>query len=74
MITPSWCLELILAALIKAPFEPIASSLLKYLTWKTDFLLDITSTATASEMHALCYKPPYIRFSNAGMMLCTRQE
>ena len=53
MITPAWCLELVLAALTKAPFEPIATCPLKYLTWKTAFLLSVTSACRASEMHAL---------------------
>ena len=53
MITPAWCLELVLAALIRAPFEPIETCRLKYVTWKTAFLLAITSGCRASEMHAL---------------------
>ena len=36
MILPSRCLELDLAVLSKAPFEPIRTYCLKYLTWKTD--------------------------------------
>ena len=34
MIMPTWCLGLVLAALTKAPFEPIETCHLKYLTWK----------------------------------------
>ena len=54
MILPIWCLELILAALTKALFEPSGTCRLKYLTWKTVFLLAITSGRRTSEMHALC--------------------
>ena len=64
--------ELVLAALTKAPFEPIATCLLTYLTWKTAFLFTVTSTHRASEMHVLSCKASYLRFSNAGVMLFTR--
>ena len=43
MILSTWCLELVLAALNQAPFEPIETCRLKYLTCKTVFLLLITS-------------------------------
>ena len=43
MITPTRCLELVLANLAQVPFEPITIGHLKYLTWKTAFLLAITS-------------------------------
>ena len=43
VIMPTWCLELVLAARTKAPFEPIRTYHLNYLTWKTVFLLAITS-------------------------------
>ena len=66
MITPSWCLELVLMTLSKAPFEPIMTCPLKYLTWKTTFLLAITSAHRASEMHALSCEPTYLGFSSAG--------
>ena len=72
MITPSWCLELVLAALTKAAFEPIMTCPLKYLTWKTAFLLAITSTRRASEMHILSCKPAYLFFSIVGVTLFTR--
>ena len=62
LIMPTWCLELVLAALTKAPFDPIE-------TWKTVFLLVITSVCRASELHALC-----IRFSSGGVTLFTRLE
>ena len=71
MITPTRCLELVLATLTKDPFEPIVTCSLKYLTWKTAFLL-VTSARSASEMHALRCKALYIRFSNAGVTLFTK--
>ena len=73
MILPTWCLELVLAALNQASFEPIKTCHLKYLTWKTVFLLAVTSGRRA-EMHALGCKQPYIRFSSAGVTLFTNLE
>ena len=51
---PTWCLELVLAALTKALFEPIKTCRLKYLIWKTVFLVAVTSGRRASELHTLC--------------------
>ena len=51
MITPVWCLVLVLVAFTRAPFELIAIYSLKHLTWKTAFLLTVTSAHRASEMH-----------------------
>ena len=42
------------------------NAILKYLTWKTRFLLAITSARRASELRALCYKEPYLAMSLAG--------
>ena len=72
MITSAWCLELGLAALTKAPIEPIGTCRLEYLTWKTAFLLSITSRHRTPEMHTSCYKPSYLWFSNAGLTLFIR--
>ena len=44
-VVPSWSLHVVLSALAGAPFEPIGTSSIKYLTWKTAFLLAITSAA-----------------------------
>ena len=74
MILPTWYLELVLAALNEAPFIPIGTCRLKYLIGKTVFLLAITSGCRAFEMHALCCKPAYIRFSSAGVTLFTNLE
>ena len=71
MIIPVWWLELVLAAFIKVPFEPIVTCSLKHLPWKTTFLLAITSAHMVIEMHALSCKAPYIRFSNSGVTLLT---
>ena len=50
--TPSWNLSLVLHQLTKAPFEPIKEASLKYLTFKTVFLLALGSGKRRSEIHA----------------------
>ena len=49
---PSWNLSLVLHQLTKAPFEPIKEASLKYLTFKTVFLLALGSGKRKSEIHA----------------------
>ena len=52
---PTWNLSLVLHQLTKAPFEPIRSSSLKHLTFKTVFLLALDS-GKRREIHAWLYK------------------
>ena len=68
-LVPGWSLDLVLAALKRHTFEPIRLAFLKYLTWKTVFLLAITSARRASELHALCYKEPYLAMSSTDVVL-----
>ena len=49
---PSWNLSLVLHQLMKVPFEPIKETSLKYLTFKTVFLLALGSGKRRSEIHA----------------------
>ena len=49
---PSWNLSLVLYQLTKAPFEPLKEASLKYLTFKTVFLLALGSGKHRSEIHA----------------------
>ena len=49
---PSWNLSLVLHQLTKAPFELIKEASLKYLTFKTVFLLALGSGKRRSEIHA----------------------
>ena len=58
-----------LAAVKLQPFEPIRLASLKHLTWKTVFFLGITSAHSASELHALRYKEPYLAMSATGVAL-----
>ena len=49
---PKWNLSLVLHQLTLAPFEPMEEASLKFLTWKTVFLLTLASGKRRSEIHA----------------------
>lgn len=68
-LVPPWSLELVLAALAKAPFEPLDTISFKLLTWKTVFLLAVTSARRAGELHALRVDEPYMSWSASGVTL-----
>ena len=53
---PSWNLSLVLHQLTKAPFEPLREASLKHLTFKTVFLLALSSGKRRSEIHAWQHK------------------
>ena len=53
---PSWNLSLVLHQLTKAPFEPLKEASLKHLTFKTVFLLALSSGKRRSEIHAWSHK------------------
>ena len=50
---PRWDLSLVLRSLTQEPFEPLAEIPLKYLTWKTVFLVAFATGKRRSELHAL---------------------
>ena len=58
---PQWHLSLVLQALTKPPFEPIAKCELKFLTLKTVFLVALVSGRRQSELHALCFDSHHFR-------------
>ena len=68
-LVPPWNLDLVLTSLTKAPYEPLRQAPLKFLTWKTVFLVAITSARRASEIHALRCDPPYITFNATGVTM-----
>ena len=49
---PKWNLSLVLQRLTQPPFEPQEEAALKFLTWKTVFLLALVSGKRRSEIHA----------------------
>ena len=50
---PKWDLSLVLRVLARKPFEPIESCEMKWLTYKTAFLVLLGSGCRRSELHAL---------------------
>ena len=50
---PAWDLFLVLASLREPPYEPLASSSLRDLTFKTAFLVTLASGRRCSEVHSL---------------------
>ena len=70
-LTPKWDLAVVLSALTKAPFEPLDQAELKFLSWKTVFLLAFASAKRRSELHALSIEPNLLRFNSDGSVtLC----
>ena len=53
---PSWNLSLVLHQLTKAPFEPLQEASLKHLTFKTVFLLALSSSKRRSKINAWLHK------------------
>ena len=60
-LLPNWNLSIVLKALLKPPFEPIATCSLRYLTWKTTFLVALASGRRRSEIHALCFDSDHFK-------------
>ncbi|XP_064415340.1 mitochondrial import receptor subunit TOM5 homolog isoform X2 [Latimeria chalumnae] len=54
-----WDINLVLARLMESPFEPAESMELRLLSWKTLFLVAITSTRRISELQALVVQEPF---------------
>lgn len=52
---PHWDLSVVLNALSKTPYEPLADAQLKWLTLKTVFLVALASGKRRSEIHALIH-------------------
>ena len=73
-LLPSWDLPLVLEALSKPPFEPLRSAELKYLTWKTVFLIALASAARVSELHALSTCDTCLRIEVSGIRLFPKLE
>ena len=49
---PSWDISVVLLAMTKELFEPLSQATMKLLTYKTIFLLALTSGKRGSEIHA----------------------
>ena len=64
--TPSWDLFLVLESLRSPPFEPLHSASLKFLSWKTCFLVSLASGRRCSEVSNLSGLPADILWEKDG--------
>jgi hypothetical protein len=60
---PIWDLGIVMSALKKAPYEPLASASLKELTYKTIFLIAMASGSRRSELQTLMFAESYCQFA-----------
>ncbi|KAF7243280.1 D-2-hydroxyglutarate dehydrogenase, mitochondrial [Varanus komodoensis] len=70
-VIPTWSLSVVFQALTWAPFEPLATTDLRLLSWKTAFLVTVMSARRASELCALRIDPPYLNFHKEKVVLRT---
>lgn len=68
---PPWDLSLVLKALTKEPFEPIDKIPIRFLTFKTVFLVAITSARRVGELSALVHNHPYTQILDDRVILRT---
>ncbi|XP_053153503.1 uncharacterized protein LOC128345502 [Hemicordylus capensis] len=66
---PSWDLHVVLKALQKPPFEPVASIPLRILSFKLAFLVAVTSARHISELRALSIHKSFCIFSKEAVRL-----
>ena len=66
---PQWSLQLVLRALTRPPFEPMATCDVRLLTLKTLFLVAITSARRVSELAALRSDQPFLQFFRDKVLL-----
>ena len=69
LVLPVWDLQLVLRALRDAPFEPMLETRLDWLTWKTAFLLAITTARRVGEIKAFSADTRYLQLTPAGVRL-----
>lgn len=60
-LLPKWDLEKVLKRLRLAPFEPLHTVPIKFLTYKTVFLVALASAGRSSDLTKLGFKMPYYR-------------
>ena len=62
-LAPHWNLAFVLDSLTRAPYEPLGEASLKFLTFKTVFLMALASGRRRSEVHAFSSLPSCLRWS-----------
>ncbi|KAF7243474.1 Far upstream element-binding protein 1 [Varanus komodoensis] len=68
-VMPTWSLSVVLQALTRPPFEPLATVDMRLVSWKMAFLVAVTSACRASELCALQIYPPYLNFRKEKVVL-----
>ena len=63
---PAWDLPLLLEAVCRPPFEPLAHADLKWLSMKAAFLLAVVSAKRVGELHALSVSETCLRWNPDG--------
>ena len=66
-LLPEWDLKVVLDALQKAPFEPLKQADLKFVTYKTIFLVAITTFRRCSDLQALRLGEEAVKVQNRGV-------
>ncbi|KAG8579388.1 hypothetical protein GDO81_010859 [Engystomops pustulosus] len=66
---PSWDLSLVLNILTEPPFEPLDSANIKILTFKTIFLIAITTARRLGEIQALSRREPFLNILDDKIIL-----
>ncbi|KAL0195457.1 hypothetical protein M9458_009029, partial [Cirrhinus mrigala] len=71
-LIPSWDLSVVLLGLRRAPFEPLASVKLKYLSFKTSLLIALTSIKRVGDLHAFSVSESCLEFGPADSHVTMR--
>ena len=66
-LLPEWDLPSVLDMLKQPPFEPMQTARLKYITWKTIFLIAITTFRRSSDLQALRLGEGSVRVQKTGV-------
>ena len=73
-LTPNWNLPLVLSVLTKHPFEPLQTAEMKFLTFKTVFLVAVASASRVSEIHSLSLDEGHFRKERKGIRLLPNMQ
>lgn len=66
-LIPNWDLSFVLGCLKEAPFEPLKDASLKHLTWKTCFLVAITTFRRCSDLQSLQIAEDKVNIGGRGI-------
>ena len=66
-LIPNWDLSLVLGCLKEAPFEPLKDASFQHLTWKTCFLVAITTFRRCSDLQSLQIAEDKMNIGNRGI-------